>query len=116
MAGLISVRSPMPRVAALMKPEAGFSVVETLLALLLFAISLTALLHYQQRLSEGFYRQWQQREAWRVAARRLQGEESEGWRTTLQPLPAVEGCQLWQATAAKPGLAAATLSELRCGQ
>ncbi|UQY43463.1 prepilin-type N-terminal cleavage/methylation domain-containing protein [Erwinia sp. PK3-005] len=99
-----------------MKSEGGFSLVETLLALLLFAISLTALLHYQQRLTAGFYQQWQQREAWRVAARRLQGQESVGWQTTLRSLPAVEGCLLWQATASRPGLLPVTLSELRCNK
>lgn len=97
-----------------MKRESGFSLVETLLALLLFAVSLTALLHYQQRLATGFYQQWQQREAWRVAARRLQGQESAGWQTSLRALPAVEGCLLWQATASRPGLAPVTLSQLRC--
>ena len=55
-----------------MRADRGFSVVETLLALLLFAIGLTALLHYQQALTQGFYRQWQQQEAWRIAALRLQ--------------------------------------------
>lgn len=114
MGGSIFARSPIPRVVFLMKPEAGFSLVETLLALLLFAISLTALLHYQRLLTEGFYLQWQQREAWRVAARRLQGQESAGWQTTLQQLPGAEGCQLWQATASRPALAAVTLSQLHC--
>lgn len=99
-----------------MQREKGFSVAETLLALLLFAISLTALLHYQRILATGFYQQWQQREAWRVAARRLQGQESEGWQTTLHVQPAPEGCLLWQATASRPGLAAVTLSQLRCDQ
>lgn len=87
---------------------------ETLLALLLFAISLTALLHYQRMLAEGFYQQWQQREAWRVAARRLQAQESAGWQTSLHALPGVEVCLLWQATASRPALAAVTLTELRC--
>ncbi|GLR08349.1 hypothetical protein GCM10007905_10680 [Mixta theicola] len=89
---------------------------ETLLALLLFAISLTALLHYQRMLAAGFYQQWQQREAWRVAALRLQGQESEGWQTSLRSLPAVEGCLFWQATASRPGLSPVTLGQLRCDQ
>ena len=73
-----------------MRADRGFSVVETLLALLLFAIGLTALLHYQQALTQGFYRQWQQQEAWRIAALRLQ-EKSEGWAATLQTLQGPEG-------------------------
>ncbi|WP_275556369.1 prepilin-type N-terminal cleavage/methylation domain-containing protein [Mixta sp. Marseille-Q2659] len=97
-----------------MNREAGFSVVETLIAMLLFTISLTALLHYQRVLTAGFYQQWQQREAWRVAARRLQGEESKSWQTTLQLLPGAEGCQIWQVTASRPALKAVTLSQLRC--
>lgn len=99
-----------------MRAESGFSVVETLLALLLFAGSLTALLHYQQALTQGFYRQWQQREAWRVAALRLQGQESDGWSVTLQTLPGPEGCQLRQATVSRPALSAVTLSQLRCNE
>ncbi|ARJ42559.1 hypothetical protein B1H58_11330 [Pantoea alhagi] len=97
-----------------MPDERGFSIVEMLLALLLFAISLTALLHYQQMLAAGFYQQWQQREAWRVAALRLQGQESEGWQTSLHKLPAVEGCLLWRATAFRSGLSPVTLDQLRC--
>jgi prepilin peptidase dependent protein C len=114
MVGSTFVHYRLRRAVLLMNREAGFSVVETLIAMLLFAISLTALLHYQRTLTAGFYQQWQQREAWRVAARRLLGEESEGWQTTLQSLPGVEGCQLWQATASRPALAAITLSQLRC--
>ncbi|MBS6058394.1 MAG: prepilin-type N-terminal cleavage/methylation domain-containing protein [Mixta calida] len=99
-----------------MRADRGFSVIETLLALLLFAIGLTALLHYQQALTQGFYRQWQQREAWRIAALRLQGEESEGWAATLQTLPGPEGCQLWQTSVARPALPLITLSQLRCDE
>ncbi|MFD1802021.1 prepilin-type N-terminal cleavage/methylation domain-containing protein [Mixta tenebrionis] len=99
-----------------MRAERGFSIVETLLALLLLAISLTTLLHYQQRLAEGFYRQWQLREAWRAAALRLQGEAPAGWQTSLQRLPGPAGCQLWQVTVSGPAQPAVTLSQLRCNE
>ena len=99
-----------------MRSEKGFSIVETLVALLLFAISLTALLHYQRLLAQSFLQQWQQREAWRVAALRLQGVESVGWHTTLQPTPGAEGCTLWQASASRAAVAPVTLSQLRCAE
>ncbi|QHM72267.1 prepilin-type N-terminal cleavage/methylation domain-containing protein [Mixta intestinalis] len=99
-----------------MHAEQGFSLTETLLAMLLLAMSLTALLHYQHRLTEGFYRQWQQREAWRVAARRLQGDTPAGWQSSLQQQPGPEGCQLWQTKVSRPGVPAVKLSLLRCNE
>lgn len=55
--------------------EQGFSLVETLFALLLFSLSFTALMHYQQALGLGFQQQWLQREAWRNAQQRLEGQQ-----------------------------------------
>lgn len=47
--------------------QQGFSLVETAIAALLFAISVLGLLQYHQRLQQAFVHQWQQRQAWHLA-------------------------------------------------
>ncbi|WJM86467.1 prepilin-type N-terminal cleavage/methylation domain-containing protein [Dickeya chrysanthemi] len=56
---------------------AGFSLPETLVAALLFAVSLAGLLQYHQVLQQSLLHQMQQRQAWRLAHYRLE-EESAG--------------------------------------
>lgn len=94
--------------------EQGFSLVETLFALLLFSLSFTALMHYQQALGLGFQLHWQQREAWRHAQQRLEGHEMPGWRSTLQSRSGPSGCQLLSAQAIGPAGRSAELTQLRC--
>lgn len=94
--------------------ERGFSLVETLFALLLFSLSFTALMHYQQALGQGFQQQWQQREAWRSVQQKLEGHEMPGWRSTLQSRSGPAGCQLLSARAIGPAGRSAELTQLRC--
>ncbi|ASX26212.1 prepilin-type N-terminal cleavage/methylation domain-containing protein [Candidatus Williamhamiltonella defendens] len=47
----------------LLTSQKGFSVFEALIAALLFSISALGLLEYQQKLLQGFQRQWQMRQA-----------------------------------------------------
>lgn len=94
--------------------EQGFSLVETLFALLLFSLSFTALMHYQQALALGFQQQWQQREAWRNAQQRLEGQQMPGWRSTLQARSGPSGCQLLSARATGPAGRSAELTQLQC--
>ncbi|QIZ52210.1 prepilin-type N-terminal cleavage/methylation domain-containing protein [Dickeya zeae] len=54
--------------------SAGFSLPETLVAMLLFAVSLTGLLQYHQVLQQSLLHQMQQRQAWRLAHQKLEGE------------------------------------------
>lgn len=94
--------------------QQGFSLVETLFALLLFSLSITALMHYHLALAEGFQRQWQQRTALRSAWQLLQGNPLEGWQTQLQQQTGPEGCQLLTAKTVSPAGQKAELVALRC--
>lgn len=101
-----------------MRPERqqGFSLPEVLFALLLFSLSLTVLLQYQQALTQGFALQWQQRQAWRYAAQRIEGHQVDGWQTQLQRQSGPAGCQLLTATASGTLGRTAQLTTLHCEQ
>jgi len=94
--------------------QRGFSLAEVLFALLLFSLSLTALLQYQRVLTQGFALQWQQRQAWRYAAQRIEGLAVEGWQTELQQQSGPEGCVLLTAQARGVLGREARLTTLRC--
>ncbi|MCA6997678.1 potassium:proton antiporter [Dickeya solani] len=59
-------------------PCTGFSLPETLVAALLFAVSLTGLLQYHQILQQSLLHQMQQRQAWRLAHQQLEIEGTGG--------------------------------------
>ncbi|MEJ4045404.1 prepilin-type N-terminal cleavage/methylation domain-containing protein [Erwinia sp. SLM-02] len=94
--------------------QRGFSLVETLFALLLFSLSITALMRYQLVLADGFQQQWQQRSAWRNAWQLLQGNPLEGWRTQMHQRSGPQGCQLLTAQVISPAWRRAELVQLRC--
>ncbi|CCG86147.1 prepilin-type N-terminal cleavage/methylation domain-containing protein [Erwinia piriflorinigrans] len=94
--------------------QRGFSLVETLFSLLLFSMSVTVLMKYQQVLGLGFQQQWQQREAWRQAFQRLQGNESMEWHSQLSSHSGPAGCQLLRARVTSPVGRQATLTQLNC--
>ncbi|ADP11549.1 Prepilin peptidase dependent protein C [Erwinia sp. Ejp617] len=100
------------------KNQRGFSLPETLFALLLFSVSFTALMKYQQVLGLGFQQQWQQREAWRQAFQRLQGNvqvnESMGWHSQLSSRSGPVGCRLLSAQVTSPAGRQAALTQLNC--
>ncbi|MDY4387452.1 prepilin-type N-terminal cleavage/methylation domain-containing protein [Pectobacterium aroidearum] len=56
--------------------QSGFSLPETLVAAMLFAVSLMGLLQYHQILQQSFQHQWQQRQAWRFAMQQLEAYEA----------------------------------------
>lgn len=60
----------------LVSHQSGFSLPETLVAALLFAVSLMGLLQYHQILQQSFQHQWQQRQAWRFAMQQLEAYEA----------------------------------------
>ncbi|MEQ9903237.1 prepilin-type N-terminal cleavage/methylation domain-containing protein [Pectobacterium aroidearum] len=60
----------------LVSHQSGFSLPETLVAALLFAVSLMGLLQYHQILQLSFQHQWQQRQAWRFAMQQLDAYEA----------------------------------------
>ncbi|ROR13205.1 prepilin-type N-terminal cleavage/methylation domain-containing protein [Erwinia sp. JUb26] len=94
--------------------QRGFSLVETLFALLLFSITITALMRYQLVLADGFQQQWQQRSAWRNARQLLQGNPLEGGQAQLHQESGPEGCQLLIAKTISPAGRRAELTQLRC--
>ena len=113
MAGSIIVRWPRSNVSNSRKQQ-GFSLPETLFAILLLAMSVSALLNYHRALALGFSQQWQQREAWRAAAQRLSGREIPGWQSHLSRRGGPGGCELETAEVTGPHQRRAALSVLRC--
>lgn len=112
MAGWIIARWQRNKSAA--PAQQGFSLPETLVALLLFSSSLTALMQYQLALAKGFQLQAQQREAWRYALQRFEGYQPQGWQTTLAQLPGAAGCPQFTAAVKSPLGRKAQLTLLRC--
>ena len=94
--------------------QQGFSLIETLFAVLLFTLSLTALLHYYQALAEGFQQQWQQRNVWQNARQRLEGNPLDDWVSSIQQQPGPEGCQLVTVQVISPVGRHAELTQLFC--
>ncbi|WP_312046554.1 prepilin-type N-terminal cleavage/methylation domain-containing protein [Erwinia sp.] len=92
----------------------GFSLPETLVALLLFSISSLALIQYQLALGRGFQLQQQQREAVRLARQRFEGYQAPGWQTTLEQQTLTGSCLLLTSRVISPVGAKAALSQLRC--
>lgn len=97
-----------------MKNQMGFSLPETLVALLLFACSLTALLQYQLALAKGFQQQAQQREAWRYALQRFEGYQPANWQSAVVQQVGPANCPLLTATVVSPLGRQAQLTLLRC--
>ncbi|MGB9098944.1 prepilin-type N-terminal cleavage/methylation domain-containing protein [Erwinia sp.] len=97
-----------------MKNQRGFSLPETLVALLLFASSLTALLQYQLALAKGFQLQNQQRQAWRYALQRFEGYQPPGWQTSIVQQLGPAGCPLLTTYVVSPLGRKAQLALLSC--
>ncbi|MGV3344674.1 prepilin-type N-terminal cleavage/methylation domain-containing protein [Enterobacteriaceae bacterium LUAb1] len=96
--------------------QSGFSLFETLLALLLFALTVTLLLRGQQAVTAGSLLQMQQRQAWRLAAQRLEGPFTapEGWQIDLIPETTITGCQRQTAEVISPAGRRSRLQRLKC--
>ncbi|WP_158783994.1 prepilin-type N-terminal cleavage/methylation domain-containing protein [Pantoea sp. BAV 3049] len=97
-----------------MSEQQGFSLPETLVALLLFTLSFTALMHYQLALAKGAQQQLQQREAWRQAWLRFEGYQAVDWQSSLMQRPGPEGCLLLAVTVISPLGRKAELKQLHC--
>lgn len=103
--------------------QAGLSLPETLLAMLLLSISVLGLLHYYQSLSQGFSRQWQVRQAWSEAHDQLESVavtgkgkvlERPGWQVAITTVPSFSGCRQVTATVTAPLNVQSRLSRLIC--
>ncbi len=92
----------------------GFSLTETLVAMLLLALTITALLHYHRALAQGFSQQWLQRQAWQAAAQAMQGRDVAGWRTQRHQQAVSASCTLERVTVTGAQQRTATLGQLKC--
>ncbi|PKH25039.1 hypothetical protein CIG19_06560 [Enterobacterales bacterium CwR94] len=101
---------------AMKQGEKGFSLVETLFALMLFAMVVAFLLRSQIAVGYSLQLQWQQRAAWRYAAMGLDGmhEIPVGWQLNRTTQPAGEGCQWQQIVVVSPGGRQARLKRFGC--
>lgn len=94
--------------------QQGFSLAETLVAMLLLAMTISTLLQYHRALALGFSQQWQQRQAWRVAGQALLGRDVEGWQIQRQQQTIALGCVLESVTVVGPQQRSASLARLNC--
>ncbi|MFZ4211548.1 prepilin-type N-terminal cleavage/methylation domain-containing protein [Pantoea endophytica] len=112
MAGSITARCRSRRCAS--QKQQGFSLAETLVAMLLLAMTISTLLQYHRALALGFSQQWQQRQAWRVAGQALLGRDVEGWQSQRQQQGLAGGCTLERVTVTGPQQHSASLAQLNC--
>ncbi|XIH01234.1 prepilin-type cleavage/methylation domain-containing protein [Pantoea sp. SGAir0418] len=94
--------------------QQGFSLAETLVAMLLLAMTISTLLQYHRALALGFSQQWQQRQAWQVAGQALLGRDTAGWHIVHQPQSLPGGCVLDRVTVTGPHQRTASLARLNC--
>ncbi|WP_345828457.1 prepilin-type N-terminal cleavage/methylation domain-containing protein [Pantoea sp. BRR-3P] len=94
--------------------QQGFSLAETLVAMLLLAMTISTLLQYHRALALGFSQQWQQRQAWRAAGQALLGHDVAGWQSQRQQQSIAGGCTLEHVTVTGPQQRSASLGQLNC--
>jgi len=118
--------------------QSGFSLLETLIAAVLFSVSLTGLLQYHlilQRslqyqyhliLQRSLQYQWQQRQAWRWVNEQLEAQDAgvpvqtvtaslpEGWTSSLNVQPYGPQCQRVTAAVVTPRHYSASLTRWLC--
>nr|WP_148042020.1 prepilin-type N-terminal cleavage/methylation domain-containing protein [Dickeya undicola] len=103
----------------------GFSLPETLVATLLFAVSLVGLLQYHQVLQQSLLHQIQQRQAWRLAHQQLETEGADsvsslprsvpaGWRVNREEQRHPPACRRVTVTVVTPYHYRAALSRWFC--
>ncbi|WP_337023953.1 MULTISPECIES: prepilin-type N-terminal cleavage/methylation domain-containing protein [unclassified Pantoea] len=96
------------------KDQQGFSLAETLVAMLLLAMTISTLMQYHRALALGFSQQWQQRQAWQVAGQALLGREVVGWQIDRQQQSVGIGCVLERITVTGSQQRSASLAQLNC--
>ncbi|WP_255478961.1 prepilin-type N-terminal cleavage/methylation domain-containing protein [Pantoea sp. ME81] len=96
------------------KDQQGFSLAETLVAMLLLAMTISTLMQYHRALALGFSQQWQQRQAWQVAEQALLGREVAGWQIDRQQQSVGIGCVLERITVTGSQQRSASLAQLNC--
>jgi prepilin peptidase dependent protein C len=114
MGGLTTARWESQKTANHRQNQQGFSLAETLVAMLLLALTISTLLNYHRALALGFSQQWQQRQAWQVASQALLGREVEGWQIQRQQHSMALGCVLEHVTVSGTQQRTASLARLNC--
>ncbi|MFP1878449.1 prepilin-type N-terminal cleavage/methylation domain-containing protein [Lonsdalea quercina] len=106
--------------------QSGFSLLETLIAAVLFSVSLTGLLQYHLILQRSLQYQWQQRQAWRWVNEQLEAQDAgvpvqtvtaslpEGWTSSLNVQPYGPQCQRVTAAVVTPRHYTASLTRWLC--
>lgn len=106
--------------------QSGFSLLETLIAAVLFSVSLTGLLQYHLILQRSLQYQWQQRQAWRWVNEQLEAQDAgvpvqtvtaslpEGWTSSLNVQPYGSQCQRVTAAVVTPRHYSASLTRWLC--
>ncbi|WP_304164070.1 prepilin-type N-terminal cleavage/methylation domain-containing protein [Lonsdalea britannica] len=106
--------------------QSGFSLLETLIAAVLFAVSLTGLLQYHLILQRSLQYQWQQRQAWRWVNEQLEAQDAgvpvhtvtaslpEGWTSSINVQPYGPQCQRVTAAVVTPRQYSASLTRWLC--
>ncbi|MFP1761196.1 prepilin-type N-terminal cleavage/methylation domain-containing protein [Lonsdalea quercina] len=106
--------------------QSGFSLLETLIAAVLFSVSLTGLLQYHLILQRSLQYQWQQRQAWRWVNEQLEAQDAgvpvqtvtaslpEGWTSSLNVQPYGPQCQRVTAAVVTPRHYSASLTRWLC--
>jgi prepilin peptidase dependent protein C len=113
-AGLTTVHCLNLSTASRRKDQQGFSLAETLVAMLLLAMTISTLMQYHRALALGFSQQWQQRQAWQVAGQALLGREVAGWQIDRQQQSVGIGCVLERITVTGSQQRSASLAQLNC--
>ncbi|GKX58793.1 prepilin-type N-terminal cleavage/methylation domain-containing protein [Leminorella grimontii] len=104
--------------------QEGFSLIETLVAMLLFSVTVLGLMHYQQALTSQFYHYANEQKAWRLAAQALElypisvDEDAvlkaAGWRFSVADRWLDERCDEVTAEVSGPGRVSVSLERLFC--
>ncbi|MFP1980737.1 prepilin-type N-terminal cleavage/methylation domain-containing protein [Lonsdalea quercina] len=106
--------------------QSGFSLLETLIAAVLFSVSLTGLLQYHLILQRSLQYQWQQRQAWRWVNEQLEAQDAgvpvqtvtaslpEGWTSSLNVQAYGPQCQRVTAAVVTPRHYSASLTRWLC--
>ncbi|KAA8997773.1 potassium:proton antiporter [Affinibrenneria salicis] len=106
--------------------QTGFSLTETLIAALLFSLSLAGLLQYHQAVQQAFARSGQMHQAWRLAHQALEVwpagvdtllsafQRQNGWRVSQTTQPVENNCVRVKVRVHTPARAQAELARWFC--
>lgn len=98
------------------RKDAGFSLTEVLVALVLYGVVISALMGYHRGLTLSFQSLWQYRELWRIAAQQVESQALPpplGW-TVTRGQTSTAGCVSISVIVTSPAGRRGELSRLQC--